>query len=114
MVLLLARDPSEQVGFGLVQHFLTDDYLKITGEITMRSRVAIDVSTRWQNWRVARPDRPAVWLQAFRKMFSTQTQAFLAGLYKPSSMVINFRFSLAATQIYLAQQRGRILQVDIS
>ena len=31
----------------------------------MRSRVSISVNTPWQNWRVARPDRPAVWLQAF-------------------------------------------------
>ena len=31
----------------------------------MKSRVAINVNTPWQHWRVARPDRLAVWLQAF-------------------------------------------------
>ena len=47
--------------------FLFPPPCEVTEEIPMKSRVAINVNTPWQNWRVARPDCPAVWLQAFRE-----------------------------------------------
>ena len=60
----------------------------VTGEMTMRSRVAINANTPWQKWRVARPDRPAVWFQAFRKTLQNSdarvlgrfVQAFVSSL----------------------------------
>ena len=50
----------------LDERFPQDDDV-ITREITDNSRVAIIAHTPWRIWRVARPDRPAVWLWAFRK-----------------------------------------------
>ena len=42
----------------------------------MRSRVAVNVNTPWQNWRVTRPDRPAVWLTLFERHFNSDARVF--------------------------------------